>query len=206
MFNTTSQLLMRAAVISGVATGAANAQVSPDMKGEMAPSKSYAPPEKCKANTVIFEDNPNLTSEEKIALMDKALIASLNKYDECQSELSSQSASADGGGGGGASGGGSGASTASSGMQGTQPSLPSQPVPAVVAHDTGEAENKNNSDPANGTAALNNGKIPEDIPPADNDGVLEAQIREAAQNESDPEIQKKLWNEYRKYKGLSPVK
>ncbi|MEE2995909.1 MAG: hypothetical protein VX700_02095 [Pseudomonadota bacterium] len=205
MFNTTSQLLMRAAVISVVATGAAKAQVSPDMKGEMAPSKSYAAPEKCKANAVIFEDNPNLTREEKIALMDKALFVSLNKYDECQSEISSQSASA-GDGGGGASGGGSGASTASSGMQGTQPSLPSRPVPAVVAHETGEAKNKNNSDPANGTAALNNGKIPEDIPPADNDSVLEAQIREAAQNEPDPEIRKKLWNEYRKYKGLSPVK
>jgi len=204
MFNTTSQSLMRAVVISVVATGAANAQVSPDMKGEMAPSKSYAAPEKCKANAVVFEDNPNLTREEKIALMDKALFASLNKYDECQSEIWSQSASADGGGG--ASGGGSGASTASSGMQGTQPSLPSQPVPAVVAHETGEATNKNNSDPANGTAALNNGKIPEDIPPADNDSVLEAQIREAAQNETDPEIRNKLWNEYRKYKGLPLVK
>ncbi len=50
-----------------------------------------------------------------------------------------------------------------------------------------------------------NGKLPEDIPSADNDSVLEAQIRQAAINEKDPVIKAKLWNEYRKYKGL-PLK
>jgi hypothetical protein len=48
----------------------------------------------------------------------------------------------------------------------------------------------------------NNGAIPDDIPPADNDSVFEAQIRAAAENETDPEVKKNLWNEYRKYKGL----
>ncbi len=52
---------------------------------------------------------------------------------------------------------------------------------------------------------LNNGKLPEDIPPADNDSVLEAQIRQAAINEKDPVVQKRLWNEYRKYKGLPTI-
>ena len=47
-----------------------------------------------------------------------------------------------------------------------------------------------------------NGKIPDDIPPADNDSILEAQIRRAAMNEPDPEIRERLWDEYRKYKGL----
>jgi hypothetical protein len=50
-----------------------------------------------------------------------------------------------------------------------------------------------------------NGQIPEDIPPANNDDTLAAQIRYAAENEPDPEKKKKLWNEYRKYKGL-PIK
>lgn len=53
---------------------------------------------------------------------------------------------------------------------------------------------------------LGNGKVPEDIPPADNDSILEAQIRQAATNETDPETKAKLWNEYRKYKGLPVVK
>ncbi|MBT4772687.1 MAG: hypothetical protein HOI57_15500 [Rhodospirillaceae bacterium] len=46
------------------------------------------------------------------------------------------------------------------------------------------------------------GKVPEDIPPADNDSALEAQIRQAAIEETDPELKKRLWDEYRRYKGL----
>ncbi len=46
------------------------------------------------------------------------------------------------------------------------------------------------------------GKIPEDIPDGENDGVLEAQIRLAATRETDPAVRARLWNEYRKYKGL----
>ena len=48
-------------------------------------------------------------------------------------------------------------------------------------------------------------QAPDDIPPADNDSIFEKQIREAAENETDPEVRARLWNEYRKYKGL-PVK
>ena len=47
-----------------------------------------------------------------------------------------------------------------------------------------------------------NGKIPDDIPLDDNDDVLARQIKNAALNEADPEKQKKLWDEYRKYKNL----
>jgi len=55
-------------------------------------------------------------------------------------------------------------------------------------------------------SALGSGKLPEDIPPVDNDSVLEKQIRAAAMAEKDPAIKAKLWNEYRKYKGLPLVK
>lgn len=55
-----------------------------------------------------------------------------------------------------------------------------------------------------GQSALSNGKIPDDIPPAQNDDALAAQIRYAAENETDPDKSRKLWNEYRKYKGLPP--
>ena len=50
---------------------------------------------------------------------------------------------------------------------------------------------------------LGSGKLPEDIPAADNDSVLEAQIRAAAMQEQDPDMRERLWNEYRRYKGLS---
>jgi len=49
------------------------------------------------------------------------------------------------------------------------------------------------------------GALPEDIPDANNDDVVAAQIRLAAEIEKDSVKKEKLWNEYRKYKGL-PVK
>jgi hypothetical protein len=56
---------------------------------------------------------------------------------------------------------------------------------------------------------LTNGKIPDDISDAGddisdagNDSVFEAQIRAAAMAETDPNTQKNLWNEYRRYKGI----
>ncbi len=52
------------------------------------------------------------------------------------------------------------------------------------------------------TMSSDNGKTPDDIPSANNDDTLAAQIRYAAENETDPERKKMLWNEYRKYKGL----
>ncbi len=53
-----------------------------------------------------------------------------------------------------------------------------------------------------GSPPVSNGAVPEDIPSADNDSVLEAQIRRAAMEEEDPEIRARLWDEYRKFKGL----
>jgi hypothetical protein len=32
--------------------------------------------------------------------------------------------------------------------------------------------------------------------------VVARQLREAAMREADPEVREKLWNEYRKYKGI----
>jgi hypothetical protein len=45
--------------------------------------------------------------------------------------------------------------------------------------------------------------IPEDIPNGDDDDVVARQLREAAMSEPDPELREKLWDEYRKYTGLS---
>ena len=49
---------------------------------------------------------------------------------------------------------------------------------------------------------LTNGRIPDDIPNAGNDSAFEVQIRAAAMAETDPDTQKNLWNEYRRYRGL----
>ncbi len=41
---------------------------------------------------------------------------------------------------------------------------------------------------------------PADIPDGSDDDVVARQLREAAEKETDPELKKKLWEEYRKYK------
>ena len=44
---------------------------------------------------------------------------------------------------------------------------------------------------------------PADIPEGTDDDVVARQLREAAMREPDPELREKLWDEYRKYKGIS---
>lgn len=41
---------------------------------------------------------------------------------------------------------------------------------------------------------------PADIPDGSNDDIIARQLREAAEKETDPELKKKLWDEYRRYK------
>ena len=43
--------------------------------------------------------------------------------------------------------------------------------------------------------------VPDDIPDARDDDIIARQLREAAMNETDPELKEKLWEEYRRYKG-----
>ncbi|MDX8392164.1 MAG: hypothetical protein R8K53_06325 [Mariprofundaceae bacterium] len=170
----------------------------------------------CSDISVDYVSDPNLTRQENIERMDQALFQSLSKYEGCQNA----STAAGGGGGsasggaagGGASGGGSGSATASAEMSGTD--APSEQADAQQAA-TGDASDATdatdaqnmpiNEDAKSGvqnTQTKGHGKVPDDIPPVDNDSILEAQIRQAAINETDPVIKAKLWNEYRKYKGL----
>ena len=77
------------------------------------------------------------------------------------------------------------------------------------ASDTEDGDPSSERQPVDATTvrddkrALDNGKLPEDIPPADNDDIIAKQIRAAALAEPDPQKQAKLWNEYRRYKGIS---
>jgi hypothetical protein len=45
-------------------------------------------------------------------------------------------------------------------------------------------------------------EAPEDIPSGNDDDIVARQLREAAMREPDPDIRERLWNEYRKYKGI----
>ena len=153
-------------------------------------------PSDCEPRAIDFDaGEKQLTSAERVALMEAAFYESLARFDECQTTAHGDA----GAGGGGVE------SVAATDIRG----------PEVEESDEGpKAETRDRQSNNDIEAAvvgvdkrdtIENGKIPEDIPDGDNDSVLEAQIRLAAIRETDPAIQARLWNQYRQYKGL-PVK
>lgn len=188
----------------------------------------------CTEIAIDYTDNASLTVQEQATAMERAFYESLNKYDGCQAEenessdQASNSGTQGGGGGGGASGSISGTGTgtgsgsgstaaetssagavASSGISGSQKQDKAEKLEGVLQSDQPQEPqlsklpdiSKENTQAA---VDLRNGKTPDDIPSTDNDSLLESRIREAAEKETDPETKAKLWNEYRKYKGLPP--
>lgn len=156
----------------------------------------------CTEISVGYEDDPTLTNEEKLALMDRGLFQSLSRFDACQNSVQGGGGAAGSNGAtGNGSGSGGGASVASSDMSGTEAPPSKTDASSSSGQSDIEGENAGGS-PEQAGEISDNGKVPEDIPSADNDSVLEAQIRQAAINESDPTVKEKLWNEYRRYKKL----
>lgn len=159
----------------------------------------------CTEVEIHYEDDATLTKAEKLALMERAFQESLSRYSHCQNSS-----------GGGAQ---SGASTSIAGGEGEGESegdgaADAAATPAAssasasVSGTETAAEQKESAQQAAAAqqpGGDSGGKPPEDIPPADNDSIVEAQIRAAAEAESDPKTKAALWNEYRKYKGLPTV-
>jgi hypothetical protein len=54
-----------------------------------------------------------------------------------------------------------------------------------------------------GAASLPSGATPPNIPDGQDDDIVARQLREAAENETDPVLRKKLWEEYREYKNAT---
>jgi len=173
----------------------------------------------CTDVSVDYSDDPTLTREERLRLMDKAFIDSLNKFELCQSaKRMAETSGAASGGAEGESGdstgdpGGelAGKSVASSTMSGTETPKAMSPSENMESGESGAKQDPRGVDKSgrkkNGNMTSANGKLPEDIPPASNDDTLAAQIRYAAENETDPVKKEQLWNEYRKYKGLAQKK
>ena len=143
-------------------------------------------------------DGQPLTRSERIARLDEALNDSLARFDECQNAASAAgdqdagagSTGGDAAGTGGAADGATVESVAAAGVEGTG-------APEDIGETTLGTQRPPSHDSGSGS-----GDVPDDIPEPDNDSVLEAQIRRAAMEETDPRIRAELWNEYRKYKGL----
>lgn len=148
----------------------------------------------CDVNGVDYEDDLYLTRAERLEMMEQAFYESLNKFEDCNlssksgsSSSSSQSTNA-----------GMKQSMASDELEGTEINI----IEDESVSANSDAENDSGTGSFGPLATPGNGKIPEDIPPAENDDAIAAQIRLAAESESNPDIREKLWNEYRKYKGI----
>ncbi|MDD9858161.1 MAG: hypothetical protein OXU96_08965 [Gammaproteobacteria bacterium] len=151
-------------------------------------------------------DDPSLTREERIAKLDRALLAALNQSDLCRSAGVATGDKAGGSVAGGAPGEGVDSalqSVPAGDIQGDAPpdqTADAQNTAKPQASDVINANQANESGPEIDVAS--NGKLPEDIPPAENDDIIAKQLRQAAMDEANPETRAKLWNEYRRYKNL----
>ena len=145
------------------------------------------------------------TPEERQAGLDRELDESLGEFDEMlqreqedaqdqQQAAAAQAEAAAQAAGGGVGGGG--ALDSGGGLDGE------------AAEDTGE-DSANGPDDGGGRSTAGSGDgsdntrrpaPPADIPDGADDDIIARQLREAAENETDPELREKLWDEYRKYK------
>ncbi|PHS22511.1 MAG: hypothetical protein COA83_11650 [Methylophaga sp.] len=158
----------------------------------------------CSNVEIDYTDNPEWTNSERIDAMNKAFFESLNRFELCN--LSNQTSAASASGAEQASNNNDGTgqgSVASSTMTGTEEQAGNSANNTAASNDTSSSEATSQQSAAKnkGGGSTNGGKA-EDIPSADNDDVIAAQIRLAAEIEQDPAKKEKLWNEYRKYKGL----
>lgn len=199
---------LRYPVLFGVAVLAGAFQVPPG--AAQVKTSSVATSQDCLEFVLQASDDPSLTREERIAKLDRALLAALNQSDLCQSAGVANGDKA-GEGMSGAVAGGSPGEKGDSALESVPAGDIRGDAPAdqtVDAQNTAKSQASAviNANPANESGpevdVASNGKPPEDIPPAENDDIIAKQLRQAAMQETDPETKAKLWNEYRRYKNL----
>jgi len=142
-----------------------------------------------------------LTESEKTESLDAELEAGLGEYDELllreQARVKAdrpRSVGEGGGLGGGADGEPGGGDTGSAGTDGEM----------ADASDEKMADTSSEKPPvatgSGGGKQTVAGGQPDNIPDGSDDDVVARQLRKAAEQETDPALKKKLWEEYRKYK------
>ena len=192
-----------------------------NVKNEYRSNESKMEPEfKTKLISTDVNDQEIITQQEKILMLDEKLEKSMAEFDnmfavkireieaekdKLTSEMSDsrQSSSAlakD------TSSSESQPKSASNSSEGNEGGTGEQSAPGK---NYGEIMDKNNNYIVQSTSSQGSlpgkGKnmiIPEDIPSGESDDIIARQIREAAINEKNPSLKEKLWEEYRKYKGI----
>jgi hypothetical protein len=130
------------------------------------------------------------TAAEATAMLDSELFAGLGEFDEMllreQERVKAAAALASAGSGAGGGGGGSDAGDAGE----------SGPAGSAAGDEARYGEGAGPGSPRSATKS----SAPPGTPNGSDDDVVARQLREAAEKETDPELKKKLWEEYRKYK------
>lgn len=175
----------------------------------------------------VSEPQETHTRAEKTASMDKQLFAALGEFDELllkeeekvSSRVPSQresggsgragtSGSSGGSGETGESGDGTGDQTGSGTTSADAGEIGSSSVQSGQA--TGDGTTPGTQSNVGAGAGAGDADIDHSaygapggkLPPPQDDDIVARQLREAAEKETDPELKKKLWEEYWKYKGV----
>jgi len=169
----------------------------------------------------VSEPAETHTQAEKTASMDKQLFAALADFDELllkeeekvsarvpsQREAGSASQNGTSGGASGETGesgqgsgdqDGSGTTSADAGESSSSSAQSGQTAQGGTTSGAHSNVGAGNADIDHSAYGAPGGKLP---PPQDDD-IVARQLREAAEKETDPELKKKLWEEYWKYKGV----
>lgn len=148
----------------------------------------------CENFDVNYKENDFLTEREQVQEMDNALLESLHKFEECIRKKSTARKNISN-------------NSITNSLNGSETLRGNKFIDVLEKGNSDYEINQNNSE-SDIASSINednvgtNGKIPEDIPIENNDDVFARQIKNAALKEKDPERQKKIWNQYRKYKNL----
>lgn len=126
---------------------------------------------------------------------DEKLLTEQDRVKNQKPRVESENAGAGAAGGGESNGSDSEQGAASEG-EGSDESSQGQSQGA----ETGAGANMPSDGSPGSSSPAGNSNTPDDIPDGSDDDVIARQLREAAEKETDPELQKKLWEEYRRYK------
>jgi hypothetical protein len=185
--------------------------------GVSAPSDMSCPQFEATVSTrsATIDQTAEQSREERIASLDSELAGGLADFDELllreQERVKAAAPRSPSGGGNGTGAGGTGGDGNGGGGEGS-----TGIDRAAGETEVGDASAANGGKPQAGgsvdrsIAGAGSGPVktpqngatsqPPGIPDGSNDDVVARQLREAAEKETDPELQKKLWEEYRKYK------
>ncbi len=142
------------------------------------------------AGAADIDTSGERTLEERTAELDASLGRSLGEFDDLllREQERVKASKPDAGDGGGSSSGGGGMASAA-GDDGAEQ------TGAEGGQQTSSRDTDRGRPGRSGPSSA-----PPDTPDGSDDDVVARQLREAAEKETDPELKKKLWEEYRKYK------